>query len=43
VAGYRFSALRLSVVAGDTLYFHVNQNGGTAYDTTGWVPAITYQ
>jgi len=41
--GVPFPALRLSVVAGDTLYFHVNQNGGTAYDTTGWIPAITYQ
>jgi hypothetical protein len=37
-----FPATTVTVAAGDTLYFHVNQNGGTAYDTTGWVPAVAY-
>jgi hypothetical protein len=37
-----FDAIRVGVVKGDTLYFQLNQNGGTAYDTTVWVPAVAY-
>ncbi|MEJ3745048.1 hypothetical protein WEI85_17345 [Actinomycetes bacterium KLBMP 9797] len=40
--GRPFDAVRVAVAAGDTLYFHVNQNGGSGYDSTVWVPAIAY-
>lgn len=38
-----FSPITASVAKGDTLYFHVNQNGNNAYDTTNWTPVVTYQ
>jgi hypothetical protein len=38
-----FAALNVDVAAGDTLFFHVNQNVSTAYDSTDWVPAVTYK
>jgi hypothetical protein len=43
--GRQLHALRattLTVAAGDVLYFHVEQNVTTSYDTTNWRPAIAY-
>jgi hypothetical protein len=41
--GVPFPALTVTVAAGDTLYFHVNQFGNTSFDTTNWVPVISYE
>ncbi|HEY0829259.1 MAG TPA: hypothetical protein VGE40_14255 [Bacilli bacterium] len=38
-----FPSTTITVAQGDILYFAVNQNINNAYDTTNWIPIITYQ
>ncbi|MGC4746249.1 hypothetical protein ACLQ28_11365 [Micromonospora sp. DT201] len=38
-----FPPIELTVAAGDTLRFHQHQNGTASFDTTIWVPKISYR
>jgi hypothetical protein len=42
-AVFTFTPVDVVVAAGDTLYFHVNQNGTTFCDSTKWIPTVTYR
>ncbi|MBQ1031787.1 hypothetical protein KBX26_17485 [Micromonospora sp. C97] len=37
-----FEPVDMTVAAGDRIAFHVNQNVTSAYDTTLWLPTLTY-
>jgi hypothetical protein len=38
-----FAGISTTVTKGDTIYFHVNQNVNTNYDTTQWAPVVAYR
>src|SRR5581483_2404766 len=37
-----FPTTTVTVTQNEKIYFHVNQHGNNAFDSTNWVPVITY-